>query len=130
MSGVLIDGCAIATVDAAGTEVADGWILADGPRIAALGPGAPPEVPAGTTRIDGRGCLATPGLVNCHHHLWQWSTRGLATEENLLGAHRRGGRPRIRLGRPRRARPVGVQHLHRPPLPVPRRGQRAPGGVN
>jgi len=85
VSPVLIDGCAIATVDGAGTEIADGWILADGPRIAALGPGAPPEVPADTTRIDGRGCLATPGLVNCHHHLWQWSTRGLATEENLFG---------------------------------------------
>ncbi len=84
MSPVLIDGCAIATVDAAGTEIAEGWILTDGPRIAALGPGAPPGVPAATTRIDGRGCLATPGLVNCHHHLWQWSTRGLSTEENLF----------------------------------------------
>ena len=85
MSAILIDGCAIATVDAAGTEIAEGWILTDGPRIAALGPGAPPEVPAGTDRIDGRGCLATPGLVNCHHHLYQWSTRGLATEQDLFG---------------------------------------------
>ena len=24
------------------------------------------------------GCLATPGLVNCHHHLYQWATRGAA----------------------------------------------------
>ncbi|HTI34008.1 MAG TPA: 8-oxoguanine deaminase [Miltoncostaea sp.] len=85
MSAVLIDGCAIATVDAAGTEIAEGWILTDGPRIAALGAGAPPEPPDGATRIDGRGCLATPGLVNCHHHLYQWSTRGLATEEDLFG---------------------------------------------
>jgi cytosine/adenosine deaminase-related metal-dependent hydrolase len=85
VSAVLIDGCAIATVDPAGTEHAEGWILTDGPRIAALGAGAPPEVPAGTTRVDGAGCLATPGLVNCHHHLYQWSTRGLATEEDLFG---------------------------------------------
>ena len=39
MSGVLIEGCAIATVDAAGTEHAEGWILIDGTRIAALGGG-------------------------------------------------------------------------------------------
>jgi len=36
-------------------------------------------------RVDGRGCLATPGLVNCHHHLYQWSTRGLAQQEDLFG---------------------------------------------
>ena len=28
--------------------------------------------------------LATPGLVNCHHHLYQWATRGLAQECNLF----------------------------------------------
>src|SRR5205085_9603522 len=84
VSAVLIDGCAIATVDAAGTEVAEGWILTDGSRIAALGPGAPPEPPPGAARIDGRGCLATPGLVNCHHHLFQWITRGLAQQATLF----------------------------------------------
>jgi len=81
---LLIDGCAIATVDGAGTEHDEGWILTDGARIAALGAGAPPDAP-GARRIDGRGLLATPGLVNCHHHLYQWSTRGLAQEETLFG---------------------------------------------
>ena len=85
MSGVLIEGCAIATSDAAGTEHAEGWILIEGTRIAALGGGAPPEAGEGVRRVEGRGCLATPGLVNCHHHLYQWSTRGLATEEDLFG---------------------------------------------
>ena len=28
--------------------------------------------------------LATPGLVNCHHHLYQWATRGLAQEATLF----------------------------------------------
>ena len=84
MSRVLIDGCAIATVDAAGTEHAEGWILVDGDRISALGAGAPPPAD-GARRIDGRGLLATPGLVNCHHHLYQWATRGLAQEEGLFG---------------------------------------------
>ncbi|WP_217922765.1 8-oxoguanine deaminase [Miltoncostaea oceani] len=81
---VLIEGCAIATVDAAGTEHDSGWILTDGERIAALGTGAPPPAP-GARRIDGRDLLATPGLVNCHHHLYQWSTRGYAQEETLFG---------------------------------------------
>ena len=35
-------------------------------------------------RIDGRGMLATPGLVNCHHHLYQWATRGLAQDNTLF----------------------------------------------
>ena len=33
---------------------------------------------------DGRGLLATPGLVNCHHHLYQWATRGLAQSSTLF----------------------------------------------
>src|SRR5262249_18261305 len=35
-------------------------------------------------RIDGRGHLATPGLVNCHHHLYQWATRGMAQQATLF----------------------------------------------
>ncbi len=31
-----------------------------------------------------RGQLATPGLVNCHHHLYQWATRGYAQEATLF----------------------------------------------
>ena len=86
MSGAtLIEGCAVATVDAAGTEHAQGWILVEGRTIAAVGGGAPPSLPEGARRIDARGCLATPGLVNCHHHLYQWATRGLAQDEDLFG---------------------------------------------
>jgi cytosine/adenosine deaminase-related metal-dependent hydrolase len=35
-------------------------------------------------RIDGRGKLATPGLVNCHHHLYQHATRGYAQQATLF----------------------------------------------
>jgi 8-oxoguanine deaminase len=80
---VVIEGCAIATVDAAGTEHADGHIVIEGDRIVAVGPGRAAEQP-GARRIDGRGCLATPGLVNCHHHLYQWATRGLAQQATLF----------------------------------------------
>jgi cytosine/adenosine deaminase-related metal-dependent hydrolase len=79
---IVIEGCAIACVDAAGTEHADGHLVIEGDRIVAVGEGSAPEGDA--HRIDGRGCLATPGLVNCHHHLYQWATRGLAQQATLF----------------------------------------------
>jgi cytosine/adenosine deaminase-related metal-dependent hydrolase len=35
--------------------------------------------------VDGRGCLLTPGLVNTHHHLYQWVTRAVSQDETLFG---------------------------------------------
>lgn len=83
MSEVLISGCGVATVDGRGTEHAEGWIHLRDNRIAAVGAGAAPDV-GSATRIDASGCLATPGLVNCHHHLYQWATRGLAQQATLF----------------------------------------------
>src|SRR5918997_1854413 len=80
----VIEGCAIATVDAARREFADGHVVCADGRIAAVGPGPAPAAPAGARRIDGRGKLATPGLVNCHHHLYQHATRGLAQQATLF----------------------------------------------
>ncbi|WP_207955813.1 8-oxoguanine deaminase [Rubrobacter marinus] len=82
-SRIVIEGCAIATVDAAGTEYETGHVVIEGNRIVAVGGGPAPEGPE-TVRHDGRGCLATPGLVNCHHHLYQWATRGMAQEATLF----------------------------------------------
>jgi cytosine/adenosine deaminase-related metal-dependent hydrolase len=81
---LLLTGCAVATMDGAGSEHAEGWILVEDGRIASLGGGAPPAAP-GARRLDLAGHLATPGLVNCHHHLSQWATRGLAQDEGLFG---------------------------------------------
>ena len=79
---MIVENCAIATVDAHGTEHANGHIvIADG-RITAVGEGRAPQ--AEGDRIDAAGCLATPGLVNCHHHLYQWLTRGLAQQSTLF----------------------------------------------
>lgn len=81
----VIEGCHIATCDPAGTELTSGHLVADGARIVALGPGpAPAELRTGTV-IDADGCLLTPGLVNTHHHLYQWSTRGVSQDETLFG---------------------------------------------
>jgi cytosine/adenosine deaminase-related metal-dependent hydrolase len=84
---LVIQGCAMAAVDEAGTEHADGHIVVDGAWIVAVGPGpAAPDVVADADEVvDGRGCLATPGLVNTHHHLYQWATRGLAQQDDLFG---------------------------------------------
>ena len=32
-------------------------------------------------RIDARGCIVMPGLVNCHHHLYQTLTRSIGTAD-------------------------------------------------
>ncbi len=84
---VVIQGGAVATVDGAGTEHAVGHVVVEGARILAVGEGAPdPAVlAAADTVVDARGCLVTPGLVNTHHHLYQWATRGLAQQEDLFG---------------------------------------------
>ena len=81
----VIEGCAVACVDASGTEHADGHVVVDGNRIVAVGPGPAPADVRADRVVDGTGCLATPGLVNTHHHLYQWATRGLAQNANLFG---------------------------------------------
>ncbi len=51
-------------------------------RIEAVGR-VPPE--PGDAVLDCEGCLVTPGLVNTHHHLYQWLTRGRAVDQGLFG---------------------------------------------
>ena len=80
---IVIDGCAVVTMDAARTEHTTGHVVLDGNRITAVGAGPAPII-EGARRVDGRGCLATPGLVNTHHHLYQWVTRGLAADDTLF----------------------------------------------
>jgi cytosine/adenosine deaminase-related metal-dependent hydrolase len=82
---VVIENCAIATVDAQDTEYACGHLVLAGHRIESLGAGRAPEgLENVVRRIDATGHLATPGLVNTHHHFYQWLTRGLATDHNLF----------------------------------------------
>lgn len=81
----VIENCAIATVDADDTEYATGHLVLAGDRIESVGAGPAPDGLTGVTRrIDAGGHLATPGLVNTHHHFYQWLTRGLATDHNLF----------------------------------------------
>ena len=64
------DVTVIATFDEEGRELADGWLLVEDGRIAALGEGDPPAGPFDEV-ISGRDRVMIPGLVNTHHHLYQ-----------------------------------------------------------
>ncbi|MEU3843746.1 8-oxoguanine deaminase [Streptomyces sp. NPDC028635] len=82
---IVIENCAIATVDADDTEHVSGHLVLAGNRIESVGAGKAPEGLRNVVRrIDASGHLATPGLVNTHHHFYQWISRGLATDHNLF----------------------------------------------
>jgi cytosine/adenosine deaminase-related metal-dependent hydrolase len=83
---LVIENAYVATVDGPGTEYAQGHLIVEGKRIAAVGAGpvAPQWSQRATRTIDASGCLLTPGLVNTHHHLYQWITRGLAQDGTLF----------------------------------------------
>lgn len=81
---IIIDGCAIACVDPQRTEHRSGHIIIEGRRIVAVAEGRAPDDAHGALRLDGRGMLATPGLVNCHHHMFQHLTRCYAQQSNLF----------------------------------------------
>ncbi|MFJ9584175.1 8-oxoguanine deaminase [Streptomyces acidicola] len=82
---IVIENAAIATVDAKDTEYASGHVIVAGNLIESLGAGRAPEgLENVVRRIDATGHLVTPGLVNTHHHFYQWITRGLATDHNLF----------------------------------------------
>ncbi|MFC4906017.1 8-oxoguanine deaminase [Actinomadura gamaensis] len=77
---IVIENAHVVTVT--GDEYPGGHIVIEGDRITAVGPGPAPVT--GGERIDARGCLATPGLVNSHHHLYQWASQGLAADNTLF----------------------------------------------
>lgn len=84
MAGRLVlDGGTVVTMDGVRTEYASGHVVVENGRIAAVGPGPAPAVD-GAQVVDVRGCVVTPGLVNTHHHLYQWVTRGLAVDATLF----------------------------------------------
>ncbi|WP_207555840.1 8-oxoguanine deaminase [Intrasporangium flavum] len=85
---LVLDGCTVVTMDAARSEHATGHVVVDGTRITAVGSGryvpGPDDVGRDVRVVDARACVATPGLVDTHNHLYQWATRGLACDSTLF----------------------------------------------
>jgi cytosine/adenosine deaminase-related metal-dependent hydrolase len=82
---IIIEGAHVATMNPSADELPAGTVVVEDNLITAAGPGPLPYddgVP--TERIDGSGHLLTPGLVNTHHHFYQWLTRGRAQQATLF----------------------------------------------
>src|SRR5918999_990832 len=77
----LLSNAYVVTMDEDGMEYPDGWILVEDGFVEAVGSGSPP--PAEHFENLG-GALATPGLVNTHHHLFQTLTRTRAQQADLF----------------------------------------------
>ncbi len=85
MTRTIIENAHVVTVDAVGTEHAGGHVVIEDGLIVAVGPGRADERwREGADIVDARGCLVTPGLINTHHHLYQWLTRGYAQDSILF----------------------------------------------
>ncbi|MCB0170748.1 MAG: 8-oxoguanine deaminase [Anaerolineae bacterium] len=80
----------LVTMDAARREIKNGALLVEDNRIEWVGPTPDFEAWAMANRpdlvqtdcdqvIDAKGCVVLPGLVNCHHHLYQTLTRTIGT---------------------------------------------------
>ena len=77
----LVANAHIVTMDDAGTEIPNGWVLIDDGFVEEVGSGNPPPAEA---YENVAGSLITPGLVNTHHHLFQNLTRTRAQQADLF----------------------------------------------
>lgn len=89
MKRLLLKGAAIVTMDPAIGDLAQGDVLIEGDRIAAV----QPAIAAGDAEtVDASGMLILPGLINGHLHTWQTALRGLAADwtvaEYMKAMHR------------------------------------------
>jgi cytosine/adenosine deaminase-related metal-dependent hydrolase len=84
VSTTVVDGCHVVTMDEARSEYASGHVVVQDNRITSVGDGPGPRDLDNARHVDGSGCLVTPGLVNTHHHLYQWTTRGHAVDGTLF----------------------------------------------
>ena len=82
MTDILIKGAdTLVTMDNARREIAGGDIRISGGVIAAVGQNLPQN---GAEVVHAKGCVATPGLVNTHHHLYQTLTRAVPGGQDAL----------------------------------------------
>ena len=63
------------------TEIENGWILMRDGFVERVGSGDSPQA---DEVVEARGCVAMPGLVNAHDHMYQWATRGYVADGTLF----------------------------------------------
>jgi 5-methylthioadenosine/S-adenosylhomocysteine deaminase len=78
MARTLIKGGAIVSMDARVGDLAQGDVLIENDRIAAIAPSL--AVAEATATIDAADMIVLPGLVNAHVHTWQTALRGIAAD--------------------------------------------------
>ena len=61
----------VATMDGTDRELRDASVLIRGQTIAAIGPAAELAIDADQV-LDCRDCVVLPGLINTHHHFFQF----------------------------------------------------------
>jgi 8-oxoguanine deaminase len=64
-------------------ELEDAYVIAEDGLIAEIGTGDVPAERRTGTVVDGHGLIATPGLINTHHHFFQTLTRGLPAAQDV-----------------------------------------------
>ena len=127
---IVIENCAIATVDANDTEYASGHVVVAGNRIESLGAGRAPEglenvvrrIDAHRPPRDPRPGQHPPPLLPVDHPRPGHRPQPLQLARRAvpdLGAHRRADGPRRRAGLPRDDGPRRRHHRHGPPLRLP-----------
>ena len=88
---LLYDADVLVTVNEQHQEIHNGAILTEAGKIIRVGTSEqlqawlvthPQSAP--TQSIDVSGCIVTPGLINCHHHLYQTLTRSIGTSAGLV----------------------------------------------
>ncbi|MBM3268350.1 MAG: 8-oxoguanine deaminase [Candidatus Sericytochromatia bacterium] len=85
MGGILFKNLTVATCDEQDTVQEGVNVLIDRGRIVSIGPrlDISGELASPEQEIDGTGCIAVPGLINGHHHLYQTLTRGLRAVQDV-----------------------------------------------
>jgi cytosine/adenosine deaminase-related metal-dependent hydrolase/ribose/xylose/arabinose/galactoside ABC-type transport system permease subunit len=78
----LIKGGLVLSLDPAVGDFANGDVLIDGDRIAAVGPGLAVD---GAEVIDASGMIVMPGFVDSHRHIWEGILRNIGTDVPLEG---------------------------------------------
>lgn len=75
---LLVEGARLLVpMDDARRRLADGWLFVRDGRVEQLGSGTAPPGLEAARRLDARGKVVIPGLVNTHHHLPQTLTRNV-----------------------------------------------------